>query len=46
MLIIMNDKRYLREYGNGWFSNTMVALIIALAFVLAIVSVPLLLKGG
>jgi Mn2+/Fe2+ NRAMP family transporter len=46
MLIIMNDKRYMRDYGNGWFSNTMVALITALAFVLAIVSVPLLLKGG
>ena len=46
MLVIMNDKRYLRDYGNGWFSNTMVTLIIALAFVLAIVSVPLLLKGG
>jgi Mn2+/Fe2+ NRAMP family transporter len=46
MLIIMNDERYLRDYANGWFSNTMVALITALAFVLAIVSVPLLLKGG
>jgi Mn2+/Fe2+ NRAMP family transporter len=46
MLIIMNDKRYLRDYGNGWFSNTIVALITALAFVLAIVSLPLLIKGG
>jgi Mn2+/Fe2+ NRAMP family transporter len=46
MLIIMNDRRYLRDYGNGWLNNTIVALIIALAFVLAIVSVPLLLKGG
>lgn len=46
MLIIMNDKRYLRDYCNGWCSNTIVALIIALAFVLAIVSLPLLLKGG
>ncbi|HET7111037.1 MAG TPA: divalent metal cation transporter, partial [Gemmatimonadales bacterium] len=46
MLIIMNDKRYLRDYGNGWFGNTIVALIIALAFVLAVVSLPLLLKGG
>lgn len=46
MLIIMNDKRYLRDYGNGWFSNLMVALIIGLAFVLAIVSFPLLLTGG
>lgn len=46
LLILMNDRRYVRDYGNGWFSNTVVALITALAFVLAVVSFPLLIKGG
>jgi Mn2+/Fe2+ NRAMP family transporter len=40
-LILMNDEHYVQEYRNGWISNAVVISIIALAFVLAIVSIPL-----
>ena len=46
LLVIMNDRRFLRDYCNGWVGNTVVALIVALAFVLAVVSFPLLITGG
>jgi Mn2+/Fe2+ NRAMP family transporter len=45
-LILMNDRNYLEEHRNGWFSNSVVILIILLAFVLAIVSIPLQIAGG
>lgn len=46
-LILMNDERYLGEHRNGWISNSIVIFIIALAFVLAIISIPLeLIAGG
>jgi Mn2+/Fe2+ NRAMP family transporter len=45
-LFVMNDKSYLRDYRNGWISNTVVLLIILLAFVLSLVSIPLQIIGG
>jgi len=45
-LFVMNDKSYLRDYRNGWISNTVVLLIIGLAFVLSLVSIPLQIFGG
>jgi Mn2+/Fe2+ NRAMP family transporter len=45
-LFLMNDSHYLRVYRNGWFSNTVVLLIIGLAFVLALVTIPLQIFGG
>ncbi len=45
-LILMNDEHYVGEHKNGWFGNTVVLLIIALAFVLAVVSIPLQILGG
>ncbi|HJP95372.1 MAG TPA: divalent metal cation transporter [Pyrinomonadaceae bacterium] len=45
-LFLMNDYSYVRSYRNGWFSNTVVVAIISLAFVLAIVSIPLQIFGG
>lgn len=46
-LILMNDERYLGKYRNGWFSNAVVIFTIALAFVLAIVAIPLeFIAGG
>jgi NRAMP (natural resistance-associated macrophage protein)-like metal ion transporter len=45
-LILMNDRRYLEGYTNGWLSNTVVILIILLAFVLAVVTIPLQILGG
>lgn len=45
-LFVMNDRGYMRKHHNGWFSNAVVILIIALAFVLAIVAIPLQIFGG
>ncbi|MDX6614273.1 MAG: hypothetical protein QOD75_3459 [Blastocatellia bacterium] len=45
-LILMNDRKYLEEHTNGWLSNTVVILIILLAFVLAVISIPLQIFGG
>jgi hypothetical protein len=35
-----------RVYRNGWFSNAVVLVIIGLAFVLAVVAIPLQIFGG
>ncbi len=45
-LVLMNDEEYLEEHTNSWFSNAAVILIIGLAFVLAVVTVPLEIVGG
>ena len=45
-LLLMNDQDYVRDHGNGWFSNAVVVLIVALACVLALVTIPLQIFGG
>ncbi len=45
-LVLMNDDRYVGEHRNGWIGNSVVIFTIALAFVLAIVAIPLELIGG
>ena len=45
-LFLMNDYSYVRVYRNGWFSNAVVLVIIGLAFVLAMVAIPLQIFGG
>jgi len=45
-LLLMNDRKLLREHANGWFSNAVVVLVTVIAFVLAIVSIPLAVAGG
>jgi Mn2+/Fe2+ NRAMP family transporter len=45
-LVLMNDENYVGKHRNGWISNTVVILTIALAFVLAIVAIPLEIIGG
>ena len=45
-LFLMKDYSYVRVYRNGWFSNAVVIAIISLAFVLAVVSIPLQIFGG
>jgi hypothetical protein len=42
----MNDYSYVRVYRNSWFSNAVVIAIIGIAFVLAIVAIPLQIFGG
>ena len=45
-LFLMNDPIYLGKYRNGWLSNTVVAIVILIAFVLSIISIPLQIIGG
>jgi Mn2+/Fe2+ NRAMP family transporter len=45
-LILMNDRHYLGEHTNGWFSNAVVVVVITLSFILALVSIPLQLWGN
>jgi Mn2+/Fe2+ NRAMP family transporter len=45
-LLLMNDPRYVGAHRNGWISNIVVCGIVAIAFVLAVVSIPLQLLGG
>jgi Mn2+/Fe2+ NRAMP family transporter len=45
-LFLMNDPVYLGEHRNGWLSNSVVAIIILISFVLAVISIPLEILGG
>jgi Mn2+/Fe2+ NRAMP family transporter len=45
-LVLMNDERFLGKQRNGKLSNAVVIGVIALAFVLAVVTIPLQLTGG
>ncbi|BCL34488.1 NRAMP family divalent metal transporter [Nostoc sp. MS1] len=45
-LVLMNDKLYVGKYRNGWISNTIIVLTIGLAFILAIIAIPLEFIGG
>jgi Mn2+/Fe2+ NRAMP family transporter len=45
LLLLMNDRRYLGVHGNGWLANGVMGLIVAIAVVLAGVSIPLAIAG-
>jgi Mn2+/Fe2+ NRAMP family transporter len=45
-LFLMNDPIYLGKYRNGWISNSVVAIVILISFVLSIISIPLQIIGG
>jgi Mn2+/Fe2+ NRAMP family transporter len=45
-LVLMNDEEYVGEHTNSMFSNVAVVAIIGLAFVLAVVTIPLEIFGG
>jgi Mn2+/Fe2+ NRAMP family transporter len=45
-LFLMNDYSYVRVYSNGWISNAVVIAVIGLAFLLAVVTIPLQIFGG
>ena len=45
-LILMNDDTYLKDCTNGLISNTVVIVIMAISFILAVVSIPLQFIGG
>jgi Mn2+/Fe2+ NRAMP family transporter len=46
LLVIMNDRDYLKEHTNGWFSNIAVLVIVVLSFVLALLAIPLQVMGS
>lgn len=46
LIVIMNDRQYLKTHTNGVVTNVAVTVIIALAFLLAIVAIPLQIAGG
>lgn len=45
-LLLMNDRKLLKEHCNGWISNAVTLVTVLLSIVLAVVSIPLLVKGG
>jgi Mn2+/Fe2+ NRAMP family transporter len=45
-LVLMNDREYLGKDVNGRFANIATIMIVALAFVVAAVSIPLLVLSG
>ncbi|HEY8133608.1 MAG TPA: divalent metal cation transporter [Thermoanaerobaculia bacterium] len=46
MLLLMNDRKLLREAANGFISNFATVGIVLLTLVLAVVSIPLAFLGG
>jgi Mn2+/Fe2+ NRAMP family transporter len=46
LLVLMNDRTYLREHTNRLAGNAVVLGICCLAAVLALVSIPLEVAGG
>src|SRR5437763_16415315 len=45
-LVIMNDRRYLGDKTNGRFANCATLVVLVIAFVVAIVSLPLVIMRG
>jgi Mn2+/Fe2+ NRAMP family transporter len=45
-LFLMNDRHYMGKHRNGWVGNAVVTVVIGLAFVLAVVALPLQIFGG
>src|ERR1044071_6376511 len=46
MIMLMNDKKFLGKYRNGWISNTMGVVIIITVIVLAIFAIPVQIVGS
>jgi Mn2+/Fe2+ NRAMP family transporter len=45
-LILMNDRKLLKQHANGWVSNTIAVIVLLLSLVLTVVSIPLAFLGG
>ena len=45
-LFLMNDSEFCGEHRNGWVSNVVVGIVIVIAFVLSVISIPLQILGG
>jgi Mn2+/Fe2+ NRAMP family transporter len=46
LLILMNDRHYLRNHRNGVVGNVFVSAVVVIAFLIAIVAIPLEVLGG
>lgn len=46
LLVVMNDRDYLKSHTNGWVSNLAVLVIVVLSFVLAVLAIPLQVIGS
>ena len=40
LIVVMNDKEYLKRHTNGFITNAAVIVIIGVAFVLALLAIP------
>jgi len=45
-LFLLNDELYMGQHRNGVVSNAAVLFVIALGFILAVVTIPLQIFGG
>jgi Mn2+/Fe2+ NRAMP family transporter len=45
-IFLMNDRKYVGEHTNGWIGNMVVLFVIGLAFLFAVVTIPLQIWGG
>jgi Mn2+/Fe2+ NRAMP family transporter len=45
-LLLMNDRKLLKEHANGPISNTIAVIVLVLSIVLTIVAIPLAFLGG
>jgi Mn2+/Fe2+ NRAMP family transporter len=45
-LVLMNDPHYVGKHRNGRIGNTVVFIVIVMAAILAVVSIPLVILGG
>jgi Mn2+/Fe2+ NRAMP family transporter len=45
-LLLMNDRKLLKEHANGWISNSIAVVVLLLSLVLMVVSIPLAFLGG
>jgi Mn2+/Fe2+ NRAMP family transporter len=46
ILVVANDREYLQEHVNGWFTNTIATLFLVVIVVVAVAAVPLLIATG
>jgi Mn2+/Fe2+ NRAMP family transporter len=46
LLVIMNDSDYMGEQTNRWPTNVLAAAVLLIAFVVALVSIPLVILSG
>jgi Mn2+/Fe2+ NRAMP family transporter len=46
LFLLMNDRRFLGRYRNGWLANGAMLVIVAMALLLFVVSIPLAITGS